>query len=108
MPLARFATDKATIWTPTKPASTFEDGGWERDFVDVAISAGGKIQRDQDGAEFTPMTTYFSTGEIARGQRIKPGEHLDAEPPADAETLRKVDSWTPLAGQPRDWVGYTG
>lgn len=110
MPLSRFATDTATLWTPGggNAGDPFSDLTWTRTTIKVCRSVGGKTQTDSDGAEFTPMTTYWSESPMARGQKIIPGNIPDLVPPAAAETIRKADSWTPHPAQSQEWAGYTG
>ena len=111
MPLRRFLTDKATVWESVSPypADPFQDRNWSRNVINCCIASGGKTQTDGDGAQFQPSTTYWSDIEIRRGARIKPGDHLDAKPPNDTETIRKSSSWSVHPAQNiRDYVGYTG
>ena len=112
MPSRRFMTDKVTVWTAVEgsgsPFDPNPDGIWHRDVYPCTYAAGGETQTDQNGAEFKPRSTFYVAVEIARGVRVALGDVEEVEPPATAETVRKVDTWTPLRGQARDWVLFTG
>lgn len=110
MPLSRFTTDKATVWTPTPgdPSDPFSDATWTRAVINVCYIQGGKTQRDSDGAEFMPQSTFYSDTELVRGQRIVLGEVADTEPTSEAETIRKPGTWTPHPRHVREFVGFTG
>lgn len=114
MPSSRFMTDICTVWIYQGSAgggSPFvenPDGGWIRKAIKCTHAQGSETKTDQNGAEFQPKSTFYVAEEITRGVKIKLGNIDEVEPPADAETVRKVETWTPLRNQSQDWVLFTG
>lgn len=109
----RHMTDQVTVWafdeSVTDPADPFDDGGaWVRTVLPCEFESGGETQKDSNGAEFQPQTTLYTAVEIARGARVKVGEHEDEEPPADSETVRKTGAGTGLSFQAREFEAWTG
>jgi len=70
-------------------------------------AAGGEQQRDDQGVEFVPMSTYWSGQTLRRDWVIARGTFTGA-PPATAERIRKVAEWddAPL-GFANDNAAYT-
>ena len=61
---------------------------------------GGDAERDEDGTQFVPDSTYYFEAEDGsslipkRDSRIKRGDHTSiATPPNDAERIRTVGGW---------------
>jgi hypothetical protein len=109
---SRHMIDKATYWlyvaggSPTDP---HVDGYYT---VPVTLpcefETGGKIQRDKNGEEFTPASTYYVTQEIPLGAFVVTGEKTELTPPANAEKVRKVGGGTSLKGKSPEFVAWTG
>lgn len=108
----RFMTDLVTVWTESQDGDgdQFNGGGstWVRKVAKCTFASGGEIQTDSNGAEFKPRSTFYVAEEFARGVRVMLGNNPSQKPPANAEMVRKVDTWTPLRNQRQDWVLYTG
>lgn len=107
----RHMTDKVTYWV--------KSGGDPNDpYAAPTVSApvtlpceyqsGGKVQRDQNGEEFAPGTTYWTVAQIPIGALVVLGESTNASPPTNAEKVRKVGGGTSLPSQPSEFVAWTG
>lgn len=59
-------------------------------------AAGGDQQRDSEGVEFTPSSTYWTDADLQRDWMIARGT-LTGAPPADAERIRSVAEWDDAA-----------
>jgi len=107
---SRFLKDYVTIWSE----STYDAGdryskSWT---TPVSIKCnyldGGEIQRDNQGAEFSPSATYRCKDYgVKVGDRVALGVLTSASPPDNAETVRKVKRKTTLVGS-ADMTFYTG
>lgn len=95
---------KATVWvkTLTGGSGPFNPPieGWARSVVSCEWHSDNKTRKDDTGGEFTPRTIFFTPTPVAKGSLILPGEIVDLTPPANAETVRAVDSGTGFAGDP--------
>ena len=106
--LGLFATQKVTIFREggydvTNPyASVFTKVAT----IDARFKSGGTLTRDDEGAEFTPQTTFVTeySGALV-GDKIALGELSSI--PTNAETVRKVETCTPLVGA-QDYRVVTG
>lgn len=108
----RHMIDQLTYWVyaeandPTNPYAT---GSWSAPVtLQCEFESGGRTQTDQNGAEFQPMSTFYTASEIPRGASIMIGRYSSAEPPASAENVRKVGKGTSLRGQASEFVSWTG
>lgn len=108
----RHMIDKVTYWVyieandPTDPYAT---GGWSAPTtLPCEYESGGRTQTDQNGAEFQPMSTYYTAKEIPRGAAVVLGASVELTPPANAETVRKVGKGTGLRGQASEFAAWTG
>jgi hypothetical protein len=107
---ARFLKDNVTRWR----ASTYDSSNPYASAYDSPITLkcnfmnGGSIQRDQDGADFQPATTYrCKLVDVINGDRVVLGISVAAEPPNNAETVRSKNTGTTLVGS-ADMTFYTG
>lgn len=101
-----------TFWVlnqASDPLDPFGGGDtWTRSVTLCEYETGGGTQKDDNGAEFQPQTSIWPVTLIPRGARVKIGEHTNAEPPADAETVRKIGGGSGLVFQPVEYEAYTG
>ena len=108
----RHMIDRVTYWTFTEgatPTDPFAAGSWSAPTtLQCEYETGGKVQRDQNGEEFTPMSVYWCVAAIPYGAFVVLGASAAAEPPANAEKVRKVGGGTSLRGQMPEFVAYTG
>lgn len=108
----RHMIDKVTYWLYVEgasPTDPYADGYYTvPDTLDCEYDKGGKIQRDKNGEEFTPATTYYTTAEIPFGAFVVTGESVELTPPSSAEKVRKVGGGTSLRGQISEFVAWTG
>lgn len=107
----RFATDVATVWVKTGVDVNDPWGGgetWGRARINVCIVSENSTQRDDDGAEFTPQMAFFTATELTRGMKIVARDEASLTPTSDAQTIRKVATWTPMRLHSREYAGYTG
>lgn len=81
-------------------------GSWEN---------GGKQQKDDNGTQFVPESTYYFEADDGSeiipkvGARIKRGDHTGVTvAPRDSQEIRKVGGWDMSAfSDVPDWVIYT-
>jgi hypothetical protein len=107
---ARFLKDNVTRWRegaydPENPYTS----GWA---LPVTIKCnfrnGGAMQRDQEGSDFQPASTYrCKDGDIQLGDRVVLGTSTAVQPTASAETVRQIVRKTTLIGS-ADMTFYTG
>ena len=106
----RFLKDWVTRWRESgyDEADPYA-AGWSTPVnIKCNYASGGQIQRDQEGAEFQPATTYrIKSTDVQNGDRVSLGKLTDATPPSGSETVRKVATKTTLIGTP-DMTVYTG
>ena len=107
---SRFLNDNVTRWR----ASVYDANNpyastWGSPItIKCNFMNGGSIQRDQEGADFQPATTYrCKLGDVIFGDRVALGTSVAAEPPSDAETVRSKKTGSTLRGSP-DMTFYTG
>ena len=106
----RFLNDTVTRWREgAYDADNPYSSGWA---LPVTIKCnyrnGGAIQRDQEGADFQPASTYrCKDGDIQLGDRVIPGESTATQPTASAETVRQINRKTTLRGS-ADMTFFTG
>lgn len=104
--------DTVTVWVahdsydPNNPYNNQKT--WANRKLKCEYESGGRTQVDSTGAEFRPATTVYTVEVIERGSMIKIGSHDDAEPPKDAELVRKSGGGTSLSFQMREYVAWTG
>ena len=107
---SRFLKDTVTRWREgAYNADSPYDSGWE---LPVTIKCnfrnGGAIQRDQEGADFQPASTYrCKDGDIKLGDRVILGTSTAVKPTSSAETVKRVVRNTTLRGS-ADMTFYTG
>lgn len=108
----RHMIDRVTYWAresvndPTDPYSTET---WSAPVtVPCEFESGGKLQRDQNGEEFAPASTYYTVTNIPRGAFVVLGTSTATEPPSNAEKVRKVGGGTSLRFQQSEFVAWTG
>ena len=107
--ITRFNTEKATVWSAAlyDPNNPYAAGFANPRVIDTHYTQGGDLQRDDAGAEFTPGTVYVTKSDVVvKGDRIAVGEHTETTPTSGAETVRKVQTGTPIRGT-RDYKIYT-
>ena len=108
----RHMIDQVTYWVrsdATNPTDPFASGSWAAPVTVICeFESGGKIQRDQDGEEFMPSSTYYTASEIPAGAFVVLGSSVDSSPPATAEKVRKIGKGTSLRGQASEFVSWTG
>ena len=107
---ARFLKDNVTRWR----ASSYDANNPYASAYSSPITIkcnfmnGGSIQRDQNGADFQPATTYrCKLGDVINGDRVVLGISVATEPPSNAETVRSKNTGTTLVGS-ADMTFYTG
>ncbi len=103
--------DKVTYWiwnsgaTQTNPHAP---GSWSAPVTtSCEYESGGKVQRTNEREEFTPNSTYYTTVTVPLGAMVILGESLEAEPPSNAEKVRKVGGGTSLGFQASEFVWWT-
>ena len=106
----RFLKDTVTRWRE----SAHDDNkpylsGWATPItIKCNYRNGGAIQRDQEGSDFQPASSYrCKDGDIKFGDRVILGSSIATEPTASAETVRQVVRKTTLRGS-ADMTFYTG
>ena len=103
---------KATVWvkTLTGGSGPFNPPieSWSRSTIDCEWHSDNKTRKDDTGAEFTPRTIFFTAKAVAKGSLILPGEIADLTPPANAETVRSVESGSSFANDPIEYIAITG
>jgi hypothetical protein len=107
---ARFLKDNVTRWRVSAyDANNPYASTWDSPVtLKCNFMNGGSIQRDQDGADFQPATTYrCKLGDVVNGDRVVLGISVATEPPTNAETVRRVPTGTTLVGT-ADMTFYTG
>ncbi|MGB2063666.1 MAG: hypothetical protein ACPHUL_00835 [Marinomonas gallaica] len=107
----RFATDKMTVYG-------FTTNNWgEETFTLKGVIAceyeqGGSMQRDQNGDQFVPMSTFYPVASsivIERGDKIALGDTSSGSVPNTAEEVKKVSrSSGGYFGWSDEMVVYTG
>lgn len=106
----RFLKDSVTRWrTSAYDANNPYASTWGSPItLKCNFMSGGSIQRDPEGSDFQPATTYrCKSGDVIVGDRVVLGESVATEPPNDAETVRSKNAGTTLIGSP-DMTFYTG
>ena len=80
--------------------------------IDCEYEQGGSTQRDQNGTEFVPMSTFYpvsSAVEIKRGDKVVLGDTSGETSPVGTEEVLKVSSASAsYFGWPDERVVYTG
>jgi hypothetical protein len=107
---ARFLRDDMTVWRHAGyDANNPYGGSWQApQVIKCRFMSSGDLQRDQEGGEFQPLSTYYIQSSIVkRGDRVLLGRNTDIQPPTEAETVRKIATCTPLRGS-QDFTVYTG
>lgn len=98
---------KATVWvkTLTGGSGPFNPPieSWSRSVIACEWHADNKTRKDSDGAEYTPRTIFFTLTAVPKNSKILPGVIANLTPPANAETVRAVDSGTGFAGDPIEY-----
>lgn len=106
----RFLKDTLTRWREGvyDPNDPYSSGWAEPVTIKCNYRNGGAIQRDQEGADFQPASTYrCKDGDIQLGDRVILGESTATKPTASAETVRQVTRKTALRGT-ADMTFFTG
>ena len=106
----RFLKDTLTRWREgAYDADNPYDSGWATPVtIKCNYRNGGSIQRDQEGADFQPASTYrCKDADVKLGDRVIFGISTAATPTASAETVRQVVRKTTLRGS-ADMTFYTG
>lgn len=102
---------KATVWvkTLTGGSGPFDPPteSWARSVIACEWHNDNKTRKDDTGTEYIPRTIFYTLSPIAKGSLILPNEVADLEPPANAETIRAVDSGTGFAGDPIEYILVT-
>lgn len=103
--------DKVTFWTQSgyDPGDPYADKAWSSPTtVQCEFLTGGEMQRGGDGVEFQPSMTIYSVVEIPYQAYVVYGESTAAEPPSNAEIVRKTGFGTGLRGQVTEYEAFTG
>jgi hypothetical protein len=107
---ARFLKNKVTRWRE----STYNSGDVYSKSWAVPVSfrcaykSGGDIQRDNEGGQFQPASTYYlKLCDIKVGDKVALGISSVANPTDSAETVKKIVTKTTLVGS-ADMTIYTG
>lgn len=106
----RFLTDTVTRWREsTYNANDPYASAWgEPEQFDCNYMTGGQVQRDSEGGEFQPLTTYrCKEVDIVIGDRVAQGCYTDLSPVTGAETVKKTATGSTLRGS-KDMNVYTG
>ena len=106
----RFLKDTVTRWREgAYDADNPYASGWASPVtIKCNFRNGGAIQRDQDGADFQPASTYrCKEGDIKLGDRVILGTSTAVQPTSSAETVRQIVRKTTLRGS-ADMTFYTG
>ena len=96
-----FPQQKLTVWAESGYSNSDRWGGsWGSPVVfDGRYMEGGAMTRGEDGSEFVPSKTIVTQyAGLAIGMMVAIGEHADSTPVASAESIRKVQTGTPLVG----------
>lgn len=103
---------KATVWQLTLSGG---DGpfdppteNWARSVVSCEWVNDNQTRRDDTGGEFTPKTLFYTLSKIEKGSLILPGDIPDSIPPANAETVRSVESGSSFSSDPIEYIAITG
>jgi hypothetical protein len=99
--LGMFKSQKLTVWSESGYDNADRWGGnWNTPIIiDGRFMEGGTMTRGEDGSEFVPNRTIVTEyAGLSTGMRIAIGEFTDAQPVSNAETIRKVQTGTPLIG----------
>lgn len=109
-------TSTLTIW----PVASRDEYGQPVQGEPYTISGswenGGSSQKDADGIEFIPESTYYFEAADGSdlipsvGASIKRGDNTALpNPPSDAQEIKKVGGWdmSPFGNELPDWVIYT-
>jgi len=106
----RFLKDTVTRWreTPYNAEAPYASAWGEPIHYPCNFMTGGSVQRDREGGEFQPLTTYrCKEVDIAIGDRVAQGEFYDLTPVEGAETVKKTATGSTLRGS-KDFNVYTG
>ena len=105
-------TETATVWTLTLTGGSgpFDPPieTWTRSIIKCEWVNDNQTRKDDQGGEFTPKTLIYTPTLIPKGCRILPGSIADLAPPANAETVRSVDSGSSFANDPIEYIAITG
>lgn len=95
----RRMTDRCTYWTLTSESEYGSVWSTPKTLA-CNFRQDSSIRRDDQGAEFSPSTTFrfFGDPSIKKGDRIVRGVALATEPTSGAETVRKVETKTAMRG----------
>ena len=97
-------TETATVWTLalTGGSGPFDPPieTWTRSEIKCEWQSTNETRKDDTGGEFTPRSVYYSLTAAPKGARILPGNIASATPPANAETVRSIDSGSAFVGDP--------
>lgn len=89
---------KVTFWAPVLDAYG-QESSWTRSVFSCEYKSGGQLILSNTAAQFFPNTIVYLEASDAnapqKGWKMKLGEHTDASPPDDAETVRSVRSNDP-------------
>ena len=106
----RFLKDTVTRWREGvyDPDNPYSSGWADPVTIKCNYRSGGSIQRDQDGADFMPESTYrCKSADVQVGDRVILGISTATKPTASAETVKQVVTKTPLRGS-ADMTFFTG
>lgn len=86
-----WATNTATVWEVSKDEYNRPIYLAPRTIA-ATWKTGGRLQRDDTGQEFVPMSTFWVTESIERDWFIAAGDHVGVTDPLDVkgEKVRKV------------------
>lgn len=100
-------TSDLTFWPVTYDEFTQPTFGAPQT-VKGTWKAGGDTQTTDDGEEFVPQSTFWTTGiDPARGWKVAKGA-IVGSPPASAEIIRRVGAYDDsMFGEATDVVVYT-
>lgn len=106
-----FAVNTITVYSKT--VNEFGDTTTARvGVVKCEYMQGGKMQRDENGTEFVPMSTFYpvdSSVSISRGDFVYLGDSTEESLPIGSEEVRKVSiSGDDYFGRGNDIEVFTG
>ena len=107
-----YAVNDLTVWTRSGTDKYGQPSYVRAGVVRCEFEEGGSMQRDEDGTEFVPMSTFYPVAgsiEIKRNDRVMLGDVADLTPPRESETVRKSAKYSAgYFGWPDETVVYTG
>lgn len=108
---ARFMRSKVTRW---REGVYNPNNVYQKSFTGIPVTFkcayinGGSLQRDRDGAEFAPQSTYYmKVADIKIGDKVMFGLSSSQTVADGAEVVRKIVTKTTLTGS-ADMTVYTG